>query len=93
MVVGASVYLIYVMIDIRLYVHKEKRYLSFLEKHQNIQEEIQNYGHLNGHFSISMASIINLHKPPHYYCLNKGRHSCNFYLKIGAAGKYYYYSY
>lgn len=76
------------MIDIRLYVHKEKKYNSFIEKHQNIHDA-QYYDHLNvnlNHVSIPVASIIKLHKQRHHYCLNKGRHCGNFYLKIGAAG-------
>lgn len=30
---------------------------------------------------------LHIGKSTHYYCLNQGRHSGNFYLKLGAAGK------
>lgn len=79
------------MIDVRLQVHKYKKFSNFIENNQTVKEiECYQYPEGDLHVSIPIPPIVSIQKPQHFYCLNSGRHSGNFYLKIGAAGKKYF---
>lgn len=59
-----------------------------MEKNQVEDIELRRSPDGECHFNITLPPALGITDPlPHYYCLSKGRHSGNFYLKLGAAGK------
>ncbi|GLV35744.1 Otopetrin-like c [Carabus blaptoides fortunei] len=83
------VYILYLVIDIRIYLNKQKARTVLREsKTQHQQQDEVEYGEGNLHLSIPLPSwTYMLHDTTeHYYCFRKGRHSGSFYLKVGVAG-------
>ncbi|XP_063913900.1 proton channel OtopLc-like isoform X2 [Zophobas morio] len=87
LVIAALIFILYITVDIKLFVMKRNRYNDLLQK--NVSEEIEMKESPTGEFqlNIKLPEAIKLGKQlEHYYCFSKDRHSGNFYLKIGAAG-------
>ena len=85
--IAALIFILYITVDIKLFVMKRNRYNDLLQK--NVSEEIEMKESPTGEFqlNIKLPEAIKLGKQlEHYYCFSKDRHSGNFYLKIGAAG-------
>ncbi|KAJ3630792.1 hypothetical protein MTP99_011966 [Tenebrio molitor] len=87
LVIIALVFILYVTVDIKLYVNKRNRYNNLMEK--NVAEEIEMKEVPGGDYqlNIRLPEAVKIVKQlEHHYCFSKDRHSANFYLKIGAAG-------
>lgn len=56
-------------------IYEVRKYMNKRKKYFDEVEKSKEFG-----------KDIFLSKPQHHYCLTQGRHSGNFYLKIGAAG-------
>uniref|UniRef100_V5I8B2 Otopetrin-2 n=1 Tax=Anoplophora glabripennis TaxID=217634 RepID=V5I8B2_ANOGL len=82
----AFLYILFLTVDIHLYMKKKRRYEKILEK--NMADAIEMKETAEGHFqfNIALPEVVTLKRPlEHHYCFKKDRHSANFYLKIGAA--------
>ncbi|CAH1174261.1 unnamed protein product [Phaedon cochleariae] len=85
LVVIAAIYIIYLTIDVSIYLHKKERYERLLEK--NIPDDIELTETPEGfyQFNITLPEVTKLGQSiKHDYCFNKDRHSSNFFLKVGA---------
>lgn len=82
----AFCFLLYLITDIRVFINKKNKFHSLLENNQANAEFSQSPdGNLQ--LNIALPEAVKISQPlPHHYCLNKDRHSGNFYLKVGAAG-------
>lgn len=83
------VYILYLVIDIRVYVNKSKTVCFAKADAVSCDAEYREWPEGSVHLSIPAPSwSVRLQDTPtHHYCFTKGRHSGSFYLKIGAAGK------
>lgn len=91
LVIVAFIFVLYIIVDIKLFVNKKNRYIDLLEK--NVPQEIELKETANGEFqlNITLPEAARIAKQlEHRYCFSKDRHSANFYLKIGAAGTIVY---
>ncbi|RZB39386.1 otopetrin-2 [Asbolus verrucosus] len=87
LVIIGLIFILYITIDIRVYMNKRNQYNDLLEK--NVAEEIEMKESPSGdyHLNITLPEAARIARQlEHHYCLSKDRHSANFYLKIGAAG-------
>lgn len=90
LIIIAFVYIMFLIIDIRIYLNKRKTQNLLSVKNQSFNDlEFCEFPEGSLHFSIPYtSSMAKLQKPlVHYYCFGRGRHSGSFYLKLGAAGK------
>ncbi|CAH1964752.1 unnamed protein product [Acanthoscelides obtectus] len=77
----AFIYILYLTIDIRLYMRNKKSREQLIEQKLN---EMANS--MNSSETDQLPHELSNDNTKHYYCFNKDRHSTNFYLKVGAAG-------
>ncbi|KAJ8952073.1 hypothetical protein NQ318_010983 [Aromia moschata] len=85
-VVLALLYILYLVVDISLYMKQKDQYEKLLER--NVPEEIEMKETEEGifQFNITLPQAVTLKKTlGHHYCFSKDHHSANFYLKLGAA--------
>ncbi|XP_044255302.1 proton channel OtopLc-like isoform X2 [Tribolium madens] len=85
LVVIALIFILYLTVDVKLYVKKKNKYNDLLEK--NVAEDIEMKESASGDYqlNIRLPEAIRVKQLEHHYCFSKDRHSANFYLKIGAA--------
>ncbi|EFA02328.2 proton channel OtopLc isoform X2 [Tribolium castaneum] len=85
LVVIALIFILYLTVDVKLYVNKKNKYNDLLEK--NVAEEIEMKESASGDYqlNIRLPEAVRVKQLEHHYCFSKDRHSANFYLKIGAA--------
>nr|CAI5842293.1 unnamed protein product [Callosobruchus analis] len=78
----AFIYILYLTIDIRLYMRRKRSREKLLEQQY---AELANAANSTETDQVPQGLDLSPHFK-HYYCFNKDRHSTNFYLKVGAAG-------
>ncbi|KAK9710740.1 Otopetrin [Popillia japonica] len=80
-------FILYMLIDVMLYMKKRKKYIETLENNKTDDVEFLEHPEGGLHLSIPLPAASSLQKPlPHHYCLATGRHGgISMYLKIGAA--------
>ncbi|XP_074032261.1 proton channel OtopLc isoform X1 [Leptinotarsa decemlineata] len=86
LVIVAAIYIIFLTVDISIFMNRKRKYEDLIEKNMPEQVEMTKTTDGRFQFNIVLPEIIKEGKTiKHNYCFNKDRHSTNFYLKIGAA--------
>ncbi|XP_030750787.1 proton channel OtopLc-like isoform X3 [Sitophilus oryzae] len=82
----ALLYLLYLTVDISIYMRKKGQFEKLTENFPDESLEIKS-SEEGVHYNTDLQKALALNKYlDHRYCLNKDRHSSNFYLKVGATG-------
>ncbi|XP_018329870.1 proton channel OtopLc-like [Agrilus planipennis] len=85
LILVAAAYLVFLVIDIRIYLNQKNKYIDVLKKEEINEIQLQEYPEGALHFTVPLPENSMSTKPlPHNYCFVRGRHSELLYLKIGA---------